>query len=116
MYWESGILPDGVTEERSDPVYELFDADTGGALYVGSFPSPADLEVFIAQRYPDCERWMPPLASAEDAAKLDQALRLIDEGTIGGHGVCRYLTGVAYRSAHPPETSERIWAALAKLG
>lgn len=106
----SGIVAEG-DPPYPEPEYDLFDADTNRHLVDGPFTSCAELEAYIATHFSDCERWLPPPPSTDDALKLERVFALIEQSTpdqFDPRAVRPFLAGQLYQSGHPPETVVRI--------
>ncbi len=110
LTWGGGIVDDQDQQPQPEPHFDLVDDDTGKPLLDRSFPTCAEMEAYIAERYPDCERWVPPPPSPKEAATLEQVLRLIDQSVLDPRvgGVRCALIGHLYQSGYPPETVSKL--------
>ncbi len=75
-FW-NGMPEPGDPEEIPD--YDIVDADTGRLLTDKPFKSYKELEAHIASHYPDCERWVPPLAPPEHLKGMVKLLDFMDK-------------------------------------
>ncbi len=115
LTWNSGIVEPG-DPPPPDPDFELYDTDTGRALSERVFRSYEEMEAHIAAFHADCERWVPPVASAEEAARLDRVLQPFASGKPGDRRAVRhFLIGQLYQYGHPESTVARIRATLEEL-
>ncbi|MDO8312745.1 MAG: hypothetical protein Q7T25_12475 [Sideroxyarcus sp.] len=68
------------------------------------------------RRYPDCERWVPPPATPEEAATLARIFEMLESGIELNRVVVRQIMiGRLYQYGFPDETVTRIRAVLARL-
>jgi hypothetical protein len=110
LTWWNGIVAEGESA-WSEPEYELVDADSGRILADQPFKSCVELEKFIATRYPDAERWIPPLPTPVDAAKVERVFGLIEKlppDQFNPQATWPFLIAQLYQSSYPPESVERI--------
>ena len=110
----NGIAVDG-DPPYPEPEYDLVDADTNRSLVDGPFTTCTELEAHIAVNFPNCERWVPPPPSADDALKLDRVFALIEQSAsdkFNPQAVRPFLVGQLYQSGYPPEMVARIRRAL----
>jgi len=113
--WNGVVVDDDPGPTEAD--YDLFDADTGKMLSTyGQLKTYEDVEAYIARHYPDCERWVPPPATPNEAATLARIFELLDAGTeLDRIVIRRYLIRQLYQSSHPAETITKIRDVLARL-
>lgn len=114
-HWNGIVVDDDPGPPEAD--YDLVDADTGKVLSTyGQLKTYEEVEKYIATKYPDCERWVPPPAPTEEAAALSRILKLLDAGAkLDRVVVRRFLIGQLYQSGYPDEFVARIRATLARL-
>jgi hypothetical protein len=123
LEWRDGIRVDGDRDPPGEPFYFLIDADTGRHLTELTFESCNELEAYIMAHHPGSERWTPPPAEPQDAARLERVLALLDRPRSQefdpdyARGYARpTLIAELYQSGYPPETVERIRRALGLPG
>lgn len=114
-YWHG--LTDGGDPGPPEPDYDLVDVDTGKVLTAqGQLRTYEQVEAYIAARYPDCERWVPPPASPKEAAALARIFELLEAGVeLDRVVIRRMLIGQLYQSGCPEETVAKIRAWIARL-
>ena len=119
LEWREGIRVDGDRDPPREPFYFLIDADTGRHLTERIFESCNELEAYIMANYPGCERWTPPPAEPQDAARLERVLAVLDRPSsqeFDPEYARPYarptLIAELYQSGYPAETVERIRRAL----
>lgn len=112
LIWYGGLIADDEHNNKSGAEYHLLDADTGMSLCETDFGTAEELEAYIAKHYPDCERWTPPPAPAEEAKRVYKILDMFAAGSLDTPQIKQvvhdFLVNQLYQSSYPEQTQLQI--------
>ena len=116
--WD-GVVMDGESNVHCEPDYEIVDADTGRFLLDDTLHSYEEVEANVATNFPDCERWIPPEATPQETAFLENILAMAEKSpgksSLDPLLVRKILVSHLYETGHPTPVVARIRAVLERL-